>query len=1024
MKLIRKTTLIRRQKNAAIHCEIELCETSDSPPRFLVNLRQGRAGEEWRETTRTLQPVHLSVAEELFAQALAERHAQGFVDPSVVTAAPEPQTVVIAARPATPGDDAVLARFAPAAWKKMGQQQRNRAIWRVGMRRLRAAVPLLVDLIQRGDDMQDYCIAWSIARCADKGAAVAMQELHKRGKTEPVRRIALQAWLMLSDQGTLERHADALIADWPAWLREAWAAKNEISLDMLTARADQWHKFPLTDWLEQLDQVALAQPMARRLLVKRMRMVPLRAGVFRAVRHIYKAAELRADPELFGIIHHRFETSPSSGDGNRWVRTSKGYVRFSDEAKSPTSEVAYSSRTRGYLLRRGWHTLRRLGQLGDPDYVELALGAIVAMDDSSAGKPYIRAGRFHDKYSHWLLFNNMLRSAGAWQHSRSGRTWYQDQPIAPSAERQEPFPHLWDARPDGLLYLMQHSSCEGVHAFAARALIDNADFCAALSLDVVRDLLRSPYEATARFAYLLIRQRFAPGVPDTEWLMLLLQSTLPEALKYVLDCISRDPAMYCADAMLVTAVATSPNADVRQHARLLCQCALTLPEQPAAIVLQLLEWLDNCGDVDDAEVTVPPIAKDLLWLLQRPLLPAAAEAPYQRVLALLIHRLSSVRVLACEWLLLHSAPATELPSFMLKELLQSTDMAVRSMGIKLFGRLPDHILSAQAELIAAFCTHADDGVRRAIDPVLQRIAPANPAFRAAVFPLLIDCLFRGETAEGVHADVATWIAGPFKDEQQLQDPDLVRRLLSARSKGAQQLGALLLPRFTHEQFTVADWAMFGRNQNLVVRQWSFAAIDAHPELVRASLEQALRIFDSRWDDSKQFASAWFQSHIPREDWTPLLLVNLCDHLDPAVQRFGRTMITTHFDVADVTAYMVKLSQHPSPNMQLFVSSWLESASAGDVSKLQRLEHYFLAVLSQVNRGRIVKARVQAFLREQATLSEEIAAFVARLFARQVVTVAIADKAQYIEGLRAIRERFPALAGVMTVHPPRSEGARP
>ena len=130
------------------------------------------------------------------------------------------------------------------------------------------------------------------------------------------------------------------------------------------------------------------------------------------------------------------------------------------------------------------------------------------------------------------------------------------------------------------------------------------------------------------------------------------------------------------------------------------------------------------------------------------------------------------------------------------------------------------------------------------------------------------------------------------------------------------------------------------------------------------------------------------------------------------------MITTHFDVADVTDTVVKLSQHPSANMQLFVSAWLESASAGDVDKLQRLEPYFLAVLSQVNRGRVVKARVQAFLREQAAQSEAIAAFVARLFARQVVTVAIADKDQYIEGLRAISERFPALSGVLTVHPPR------
>ncbi len=332
--------------------------------------------------------------------------------------------------------------------------------------------------------------------------------------------------------------------------------------------------------------------------------------------------------------------------------------------------------------------------------------------------------------------------------------------------------------------------------------------------------------------------------------------------------------------------------------------------------------------------------------------------------------------------------------------------------------MPDNLLAGQADLIAAFCTNGDADMRRAIDPVLQRVAPIDPAFRSALLPALIDCLFRSETGEGVHADILAWMAGPLSASSELQDRDLTLRLLAARSKGAQQVGALLLPRFGTKEFTVADWAAFARNPGVSVRQWAFAAYEKHPETIRTNLEQALRLFDSRFDDSKAFGSAYFQARFSADDWTPLLLVNLCDHLDPAVQRFGRTMIAAHFDVADVTEYMLKLSQHPSANMQMFVSAWLESASAGDLSKLQRLEPYFLSVLSQVNRGRVVKGRVQAFLRQQATVSEDIAAFVARLFTRQVLTVAIGDKAQYIEGLRTIQEHFPNLTDIMTIHAPR------
>lgn len=1007
MKLIRKTSLQRRQKNTAVHCEIELYEAPGGPGRYLVNLRQGRAGEEWRESTRTPQPVDMATAETLFAMALVERMAQGFVDPASV---PQPDALPEPAQstPAQlgPADLAILGRLETGSWKKLGQQQRNRTIWRVGERRLRAAAPLLVDLIDRGNPMQDYCIAWAIGRCGDPGAAVAMHELNKRARTDAVRRMSLQAWLMLADHDTLKRYAHSLIPDAPAGLRDAWASRNESALLSLTA-----------DWLEQLDQIALSDELARRVLLAQLKQLPLRPGLFRAVRHIYKAAEMRADAELWGLIHHRFETTPHNGSAQR-IYIRRGYRPYAEEAARPDSTVAYGQRTRDYLLRRSWRTLRRLAEGADPEYITLALGALQAMDDDSAGKDYSADGRAYDRYSHWLLFNRMLRAEGGWLNSRSGLSWYQPRSIIAATARQEAYPELWDARPDALLWLMHHSRCAGVHAFAARALIDNAGFCAALPLTEIRDLLRSPYVDTARFGFQVARQRFEPGVPDTEWLLLLLQSSLPEAQQYAIDCIAREPIRYCADALLVVAVLTSTSQAIRRQGWLLCQGALSLPGQPEAILVQLLDWLDNCGDIDNAEAALPPIASDLLWVLENPFRPTAAQAPHARLLALLRHRLANVRTLACEWLLLHAAPASAIPGASLAALLQDQSLAVRAMGVRLFGSLPDNLLAGQADLIAAFCTSADTDMRRAIDPVLQRIAPNDPVFRSALLPALIDCLFRSETGEGVHADILGWFAGPLSAAGELQTPDLALRLLSARSKGAQQVGALLLPHFDAGQFRVADWAGFARNPSAGVRLWAFAAFEAHPDQIRASLEQALRLFDSRFDDSKEFGSAYFQKHFTADDWTPLLLVNLCDHLDPAVQRFGRTMITTHFDVADVTEFMFKLSQHPSANMQLFVSAWLESASAGDVLKLQRLEPYFLSVLSQVNRGRVVKGRVQAFLRQQATLSEDIAAFVARVFARQVLTVAIGDKAQYIEGLRTIREHFPNLTDIMTIHAPR------
>ena len=348
----------------------------------------------------------------------------------------------------------------------------------------------------------------------------------------------------------------------------------------------------------------------------------------------------------------------------------------------------------------------------------------------------------------------------------------------------------------------------------------------------MRDLLLSRYEATARFAFDLVRRRFAPGVPELEWLFLLLLSRLPEAQQYVIDCIASDPLRYCADGRLVAAVACATNPTVRRHARLLCRVASSSPGHLGAIVLQLLDWLDNCGDIDDAVGQVGSISDDLAWLLAHPLHDAAARAPYPRLLALLDHRLSGVRILACNWLLAHEAPASAMPAASLRKLLQDPDVGVRSMGVKLFAALPDHLLVVQADLISAFCTNAQVPMRRAVDGLLQRLGPTDAGLRDTLAPLLVDALFRSETGDGMHADLLMWLGGPLAQAELLGERALVIRLLAARSKGAQQLGAALLPRFGHAQFDVAQWAAFGCNQNLAVRLWACAAYDAHPEHIR------------------------------------------------------------------------------------------------------------------------------------------------------------------------------------------------
>lgn len=1014
----------------SLHCEIELLELpGDSTGHavghvlgYMIRQRTSHAGDAWRET----QPLSREHADALFEQWVQARLVQGYTDPYHLPTAPSrtepPLSPARSAGTPSPADQSLLSRL-QAGFSAQPTGTLSRTIWRIGERRVAAAVPLLVDLIEKASPMQDYCVAWAIARCGDSGAALSMRALSTRGATDAVQRMARLAWLQLESGAARAKHAERLVADWPARLRDAWANSDAGAAADAIAAPDTWKLLSLPDWLDQLDQVALAQPFARRVLLDQLAVLPLRAGVFRGLRHIYKAAECRDDGIVFGLLHQRFETTPSTIPVSQtWVRVERQYVAFALAAARPDSPVAYSARTRDYLRRRSWRNLRRLGQDDDHAYVDMALGVLAAMDDRDAGRPCVKGGaRQYDQYSHWMLFNRMLRAGGEWRPNRSGRSWHRPVNAAPppiTTARHEAFPALWDARPDALLWLLEHSRCAGVQVFAARALSDNQAYCAALAPTLLRALLCSPYPDTARFALRACVLRFGDQPLPGDWLLLLLQSRLPEARQYAIDQISRDPARHAGDALLVAALACAPEPGVRLPARMLCQVALAMPGQADAIVLQLLDWLACWSNAAPDAALIA----DLLWLLDHPLRAAAASAPYPALLSLLAHRLVEIGVLAGEWLLRHAEPVTAIPGASLAALLTSGDAALRSIGARLFGALPDTMLISQSAMFAVLCTDVDAGPRQAIGAVLQRIAPNHPAFGIALLPALLDALFRAETGAGLHADVLAWLAGSLQPALDQVDRATLLRLLDARSKGAQQLGSTLLPRFRADQFTVAEWAALARNENAGVRLWARQAFSADPAAARRQMADALRLFDSRWEDSRVFARDFFEAQCDGADWTPALLVSLCDHLDAQVQAFGRAMLSTWFDVTDVTEYMLKLSQHPSAAMQLFVSDWLERAVAADPSCMARLEPYFLSVLSQVNRGRIVKNRVLAFLRHRAHASEQDAALVARLYTRQVLTVAIHDKAHYIEGLRAIQQRYPALPATLTVRQPR--GAAP
>jgi hypothetical protein len=180
--------------------------------------------------------------------------------------------------------------------------------------------------------------------------------------------------------------------------------------------------------------------------------------------------------------------------------------------------------------------------------------------------------------------------------------------------------------------------------------------------------------------------------------------------------------------------------------------------------------------------------------------------------------------------------------------------------------------------------------------------------------------------------------------------------------------------------------------------------------------RAVRLLDTRWDDARAFFFEAFRERLGASDFTPGILVSVCDSVRADVQQFGRELVTKYFSDEAGPEYMLKLSEHPSAELQLFVTNYLERYCADDPRRLRELSHYFTSVLSRVNKARVAKARVVAFLTAEAQKSEEAARVVAGVLTRQSVTVAVGMKASAIEAMLAIRRAHPDIPLPLDVKP--------
>lgn len=334
-------------------------------------------------------------------------------------------------------------------------------------------------------------------------------------------------------------------------------------------------------------------------------------------------------------------------------------------------------------------------------------------------------------------------------------------------------------------------------------------------------------------------------------------------------------------------------------------------------------------------------------------------------------------------------------------LLARPEPRLQALGIALIGQLSDAEKRQYRELLFHALTADNAELRQGARRAVLSIKAVD--FQQEIFAHILPLLFKAEPVAGYSEDLLALVQAVAPIHADI-DRNLLWRLLTAKSKLAERAGALILPAHPASAFSIKQLALLTKLPSLPVREWAMAALQADPARVAEQFTEAVRILDNRWDDTRAQAIALFAA-FAADFWTSERVVAVCDQVYHDVQQFGRELVLRGFEQGDGEHYLLQLSQHPANSVQLFVSNFLQQYASDKPAIILQLQGYFNTVLSQVNRGRLIKDRVMAFLLREAAKDEQVARRVIALFSEHSLSRVRVDKARYIKTLFELQNRY-------------------
>lgn len=1005
MKLIKTVKLAFQEGGTDKVYEVDLCELeSGSDDRFLVNFRYGRRGSSLRNSSKTPSPVDLSHAEDIFNSIVVSKTSKGYVELSSHRPPPSPSLASTA--------PAELSVYLDRINAEDDSQQRGRMIWRLALRpNAELASWLEHGLHNNNHWLENYARLWVIGHVGNANNIAGVSACLNTANP-PLNDLAQEVLFKLGDEDDIAELKQANLNALPQPLA---AAISDNDADLITVLLQQFIDSKNPDANSGLKRIYLASvdfTVLHQCLLEFIATLPLVPGVFKGVRYLFKIAEFRLDSQMFALLSYRFETTTEFFN-YQWdgiYLPDDGFIKPSKELRSPKSRLAYSRRTRSYLRLRGWRTLRRLGVRGDERYVDMASQVLLQFSDETMppavqktsyrwdyqSRRYLSQVREYDNDAELFIYNAILRTNNPqYQRSKIRPLWTTNDQ-KPGNIRGEAFAELWDKQPNALLYLMINSKAEAVSHFATRALKDNSAFCLTICDQSLLALLTSQFDSVIEFTLQLLTSRTI----SHDLFIALLKCNNNNARVFALSQLNMMSNLFSQTQLMVALLLIDSD---------LSRCWVDEKLRPAQRMHLSLDYAEKRAISDELmeQIAAPDMSISehhagwLASLLFACMSDIFQNLAFERLATLIASSDGGVQLLAARLLTINNIALRNIPEVTLEQIHQSELASVRAVGIVLLNKQSDRDLVNQLPFLVDLIYCAEQEERQACFELLNKLVSL---YSREVFGQLLPLVFKEEKQQGLHQQLLDFITQRLEPQISSLDKDTVWRLLHARSVAAQTLGVHALPFRRPEDFSIKQWVLFASNPNVLVRHYAQNAFGQNVSLVKTNSRDGLRLLESRWQDCREFGFQFFKQNYQAQDWSPELIVSLCDSNLPDVQEYGRELLQMFFKQDQGEEYLLKLSQHPSTDVQNFVTHFLDDYAAGKPDIIISLKPYFLSVFSQVNKGRISKDRSLAFLVKEANTSADVLKMVSEIFTRLSLTLVHKDKAQLIKAMLSLQKQ--------------------